>query len=408
MSLAQTLKAIPLLVLASHGHPAADDLRRVTPSRESAHDIAVQTALNSSSFDPKYILCPVLAAMWNGGDLKADEGGSVELQEMQDALTNGIGCASSLAKFQATGIADFDRANKETELVRDRCIPGITVSGTACAAKRAVGSTSDSVMRWLNIFTMNGKQTMEHGISTGVRGGDTNAPDPEECQGVYPCETRFQRFYGDNADSNGRLYRANLMKVVCTARKYGDRGGEYSYSSGSIHLPGGGDLLPVPAREWQMKAAIQGWLDAFGRKDQDGHWYLTIDDARAMIMEGRYPDGWKKRNWGCLLHGCDDTFITQTNAKVECDVGEKDAWWGGAGLQIATGEKCHLWCNGGATCVEGKCICGRGSNGVGMIVKGGKCVDRLYKCTYFGKTCELIKATNPTAPGNPKVEAIIV
>jgi len=391
MALAETMKVVLLVVVGTKGFPA-DDLKRSS----------------QSSFDPNRILCPVLAAMWNAGDLKTDEFGSVELQGMQDALHKGIGVEHSLAKFQATGIADFDRANKETELVRDRCLPG-TVSGTECAAKRAAGSTSDSVKRWLNIFTMNGKQVLEHGISTGTRGGATNVPDPETCGGVFPCEERFQRFYVNNSD-NGRLYKKNLMKIVCAARKYGDRGGEFSYSSGSIHMPGGGDLLQVPAREWQMKCAIQGWLNAFGRKDEKGQWYLTIDDARAMVMEGRYPDGWKKRDWGCLMYGCEDPFVTQARAEVECDVGETEPWWGQSptgekGLQVATGEKCHLWCNGGATCVEGKCICGRGSNFVGMIAKDGKCEKRDARNHYFGEESSVVTATNPAAPGNPKAEA---
>merc|ERR1712232_1358885 len=205
---------------------------------------------------------------------------------------------------------------------------------------------TDDVKRWLNIFVMNGKQVNEHGISTGVRGGATNVPDPDECNGVYPCEARFQRFYVNNTDSNGRLYKKNLMKMVCTARKFGDRGGEYSYSSGSIHLPGGGDLIPVPAREWQMKGAILGWLNAFGRKDEKGEWYMHIDDARKMLMEGHLPKGWKKRSWGCLsgLPGdsCDEAFIKQVNEKVECDVSEDAPWWEGTGLQVATGHKCRF------------------------------------------------------------------
>merc|ERR1719160_2211520 len=99
-------------------------------------------------------------------------------------------------------------------------------------------------------------------------------------------------------------------------------------------------------------------------------------------MEGRYPDGWKKRNWGCLVYGCEDPFLTQARAEVECDLDEKDSWWGG---EVGTGEKCHLWCNGGATCVEGKCICGRDKHGMGMIAKHGKCVESKKSCVYFGE-----------------------
>jgi len=407
--LTQMMNVALLMALAAHACPAADDLKRSIPSRESGHDVAVRTALTSNTFDANHILCPVLAAMWNHGYLKTDVNGSVEIEGLKDALMDGIGTGHLFAKFQATGIAGFDRANKETELVRNRCL-----DVSACGIKRAVEKTlTDDVKRWLNIFVMNGKQVNEHGISTGVRGGATNVPDPDECNGVYPCEARFQRFYVNNTDSNGRLYKKNLMQMVCTARKFGDRGGEYSYSSGSIHLPGGGDLIPVPAREWQMKGAILGWLNAFGRKDEKGEWYMHIDDARKMLMEGHLPKGWKKRSWGCLsgLPGdsCDEAFIKQVNEKVECDVSEDDPWWEGTGLQVATGHKCRFGrCDGGATCVEGNCICGRGSNLVGMIAKNGKCVERSDTCTYFGKKCDRIVATGPSAPGNPKAVVTLV
>jgi len=353
--------------------------------------------------DPKRIVCPVLAAMWRNADLKTDELGDVELDVMIEGLENGIGSGWSLAKSQGFGITDFDRANKGTELVRDRCIPGFTLTGTKCWAKREAGSKADDTKRWFNIFTMNGKQVLEHGISTGVRGGATNVPDPETCGGIFPCEDRFQRFYASSADSNGRLYRSNLMKVVCAARKMGDRGGEYSYSSGSIHLPGSGDLLPVPAREWQMKAALSGWLNAFGRRDDRGELYLTVDDARAMLMEGRYPDGFQKRPWGCLTTGCEFSFLHDANQPVECDIGETDPWWQEADCKVAAGSTCWFSCDGGATCVEGQCICGRASNGMGMCWKDGKCVERPNTCKYFGEGCQFVPATNPPASGNPAV-----
>ena len=75
---------------------------------------------------------------------------------------------------------------------------------------------------------MHGHQAVEHGISTGVRGGDTNSPGLVDCGGKYPCEARFQKFWSECSDKNGRFYKDNIACVMCKAKKFGDRGGEFS------------------------------------------------------------------------------------------------------------------------------------------------------------------------------------
>lgn len=361
------------------------------------------------ALDHNKILCPVLAAMINGGDLKYDNDGNVELAQIYGGLMDGIGVSWSLAKFQAWGITDFDQANKDSGLVRDRCLPGFTLSGAECVAARQVdlifdSEPSEGYKRWFNPWKMNGKQVLEHGISTGTRGGANNVPDPDLCDGEFPCEARFKKFYEGTADENGRIYRKNLMKMVCLARKIGDRGGEYSYSSGTITPPGGDDVV-VPAREWQMKAAVSGWLAAFGRTDDNGEIYLTLDDARSMLLEGKYPNGWQKRDWGCISTGCPGTstsFLHDANQEVDCDVGEDDPWWGDAGITVATGATCGFQSCSDGTCVSGLCICGRSDSMIGMSYNGGKCVEQEHNtCKYFGESCNVIAATNPEAAGNP-------
>jgi len=355
--------------------------------------------LSAAGLDADRILCPVLASMYNAGDLVPDEFGSLELEEIKAGLMNGIGCGDSLAEFQALGITDYDRENKETELHRDRCLPGFTLSGTECSVKRAAGYTGDDVKRWLNIFKMNGKQTVEHGISTGTRGGATNVPEFDDmCNGTFPCEARFQKFYVQHADENGRFYLQNILEIICHAQAEGDRGGEFAYNGGLPLYAPGLDAL-VPGRTWQMKAAMAGWLTAFGRDDENGELYLTIDDARAMLMEGRYPDGYEKRSWGCITTGScrsPGDLIGGVNLELPCAV--DDAWWQGSSCEAGTGETCHLWCDGGASCISGKCICGLGSNGVAMCASNGKCIERPNTCVYFGEPCHSIPADNPSAP----------
>merc|ERR1711862_176509 len=100
-----------------------------------------------------------------------------------------------------------------------------------------------------------------------------------------------------------------------------------------------------------------GWLAAFGRTDENGKLYLTVTDAHAMLMEGRYPDGFEKREWGCIFSGCSAPGILHdaVNYELPC---KEDAWWQGSSCEATTGETCHLWCNGGASCISGQCICG--------------------------------------------------
>eukprot|EP00662_Eupelagonemidae_sp_cell21_P033427 gene33427-59321_t len=73
----------------------------------------------------------------------------------------------------------------------------------------------------------------KHGFSTGVRGGATNVPDYGTCNGQYPCEERFQRFYVPCADSQGRFNYSSILCIICNAKRMGDRGGEFSYNPGA-------------------------------------------------------------------------------------------------------------------------------------------------------------------------------
>merc|ERR1712139_424019 len=51
-------------------------------------------------------------------------------------------------------------------------------------------------------------------------------------------------------------------------------------------------------REWQMVTAMQGWIDAFGDVDESGKMYVSVENARTMLMEGRFPEGWQRRAFG--------------------------------------------------------------------------------------------------------------
>lgn len=137
----------------------------ISPLAILAHPDAGQLA---TPLDHNRILCPVLASLVKTGDLVPDEFGSVTLEQIETSLVEGTLLDPANANFQATGIADFDKDNKETQLHRNRCLPG-----TKCARqKKKDGGVTEETERWLNIYKMNGMEAVTHGFSTGVRGSD--------------------------------------------------------------------------------------------------------------------------------------------------------------------------------------------------------------------------------------------
>jgi hypothetical protein len=363
---------------------------------------------NASSLDQNRILCPVLAALYNSGALQTDDFGIAERAQIKAALKEGTWCSEDLAEFQSVGIADYAWDRKFDQTSRDRCLPGLTLSGSACAAKWLVtDGQGQDVQRFLNIFEMNGLETVEHGFSTGVRGGNCNGlHDP--CDGKYPCEPLFEKFYASKA-VNGRVYMDQIKEIICHAISEGDRGGEFAYFDGDVNVLGF-DLASLPARQWQMKAAMMGWITAFGRTDESGEFYFTVDDMRAMLLEGRAPDGWERRRWGCLtsLGGCptmpngqrDTPFLDQVNAELPCE--QTAEWWSGANgdMQTTSGQGCNKdgdCQNAHALCLSHRCTCAKGRNGMQMIFRDGECQEQPQR-QYFGSPCRYTRADNPASP----------
>jgi len=360
-----------------------------------------------ASKNPNDILCPVLAALYNNGALQTDEYGDAERGQIKSALKDGILCSEDLSEFQSAGIADYDWTHKFDQLSRDRCLPGLTLSGTACWNRWLIGSTAKEVKRYLNIFNMDGLETVEHGFSTGVRGGNCNSPpENDPCNGQYPCEALFQKYYVANADSNGRIYRENILQIICDAMANGDRSGEFSYADGDSSILG--LSVSLPARQWQMKAAMQGWLSAFGRADETGKLYFTIDDARAMLMEGRTPDGWTPRRWGCVtsLGGCptmpdgsrDLSIVEQATATLPCE--ESQPWHETSNRKTTTGQSCSRDgdCGELELCLSSRCTCGKDRDGKQMYHSNGQCTEQNTERMWNGRSCRSVRADNPDSP----------
>jgi len=368
-----------------------------------------------SGLDPDRIICPVMAMLYNSGDMRTDDAGVVEYRDMKHALMDGTWNADTVAEFQALGITPYALDHKVDQTYRDRCVPGWTTSGASCSAGRLAGLTGENEKRYVNIFKMNGLENIEHGFSTGTRGGNCNSPKANDLcpDGVYPCEALFQKYYVGNADAQGRLYRENILQIVCMAMAEGDRSGEFSYNPGGPQ-PIAGFGLKVPGRSWQMKAAMLSLLAAFGRRDEKNRLYIPIEDARKMLMEGLLPDGWKKRQWGCMIMGCPNSddlpFVKNVAAELPCD--EDKAWWNeinGNDCQTTTGVSCKLFCDEpGATCISGRCTCGK-SNGRQTCYKEGRCVEQSDSPRlYFGEQCHSVPANNPGAPLMTDAAATVV
>lgn len=363
----------------------------------------------SESYKVDRNVCPALAALQRAGQLNTDSNGNVEIMDIFDGLHNGLGIEKNLSLFQAFGIVGYPPEEKNKERSRDRCIPGVTARGNKCFRERYLGGKySPENARYLNVLTMHGKQTVEHGISTGVRGGSANMPPglAEKCNGKFPCEYLFQKFYVDNADRNGNFYIGDLMKIVCLARKIGDRGGEHSYRDGLMSQPLFPKHLKVVSAEWQMKGALTAMLGVFGRRDKSYRLYMTLDDMRAVVMEGRFPTGWKKRPHGCMIKGCEAPALTRWRSPVQCDMrNPTDVHWVGTGCTTAAGNsRCTQDSNcrvQGSFCMNGRCMCKRGTNGRQMCYKSGRCQEQSAGkgAEWWGST-KIVKANNPSAPGN--------
>lgn len=368
-----------------------------------------ESSTNSSvgPLDIRRVICPVLAALIKTGKLAVDEAGDTELADIRDTLRYKLGSHKNHATFEAHGIAVFDREHKESQDVRNRCL------GLCMTARFVWNSNNEKNLRWFSPFRMNGRQAMEHGISTGVRGGATNMPFDNGCGGEYPCQKMFDKFVAPSVGPNNRFYMTDIFQIVCKARQYGDRGGEWSYKSfGKIdflHLAQF-DLGPVPARDWQMKAATTSMLFVFGKTDSNGDTYMDYEDVRALYMDAKLPDYWKEeaRDLQCIFPGgCDMPVLTRMRWDMDRDTGcvmkEDDPWWAGQDCPAHTTERCTKTCDGGAICVEGQCMCPRGATGHAMCASGTQCVpSTLPACTYFGEPCEFFTANNPSTDGNPQ------
>lgn len=234
------------------------------------------------------IICPVLAAMYNAGDLIVDECGNVELMNLRDALMEKLGVNESFATFQAWGVAAYTKNDNENT---DR--------------QRMLFIEKDQ--RYLNIFKMVNNPNVRHGFGTGFR--------------ISYSKDTFENYVAKFADVEGYFYIENLEQMICHA--------SYCTSDKVLHCNGEfSNLITSRIRQWQMHLAVKGMLYAFGRQgskaEQIGdnfiyssHLYLTLDDIKQLYIKGQYPTNWHKRPWGCM-YGCDESVFSVISHPLKC------------------------------------------------------------------------------------------
>lgn len=231
----------------------------------------------------KSIMCPVLATLYDAKKIVVDDSPSnecndVEVDELITSLIEDLNTPGWLARFQAIGVVCY-RNSDETD-VRDRRW-----------LKGWLGY--DAEPRFLNIFKMHSNPHVRHGYGTAVRGLG------------YDYGARFDEFVAPYF-IDGRLYLDKTDELLTNARYHGERKGEFSQST------------DVTALNWQMTFALNAFIQTFGSSDEDDRVFMTLEGARKIYVEGKFPDGWEKRSWGSICS------VYQAYQSFGCEPENKD------------------------------------------------------------------------------------
>jgi len=237
--------------------------------------------------DVNKIRCPVLASLYSAGIMVPDEYGRVERLQIQKAITEGLNADAQTGWFFGLTTAGYKEADVHEQF--------FTMANLLEANKMLEENATEvrpGEERYLNIFRMGENPAIMHQIAMAARGG-TAALDPN-CMSngsmEFPCENRFDEFVPGFADSKGRLYSKQLGDVLTNTFKNGHHGQAAKASLFTI-------TQGFTGREYLANA---GFLLAFGKPDENGDLYITVEDYRHMTMTGTFPADWQKPDteWG--------------------------------------------------------------------------------------------------------------
>jgi len=121
---------------------------------------------------------------------------------------------------------------------------------------------ADDIPDSVNLFELH-DTVLDHSGSTGVRDPDIDLDKLEELVGFA---------------EDGRMYSKHFAAATSHFRK-DDPG-----FTGTV----------------QESMELTTLVEVYGRPDEDGDRYLTVDDVRGLWAEGRYPEGWQRRPRGSI------------------------------------------------------------------------------------------------------------
>lgn len=264
--------------------------------RRAAKEVAKEATVGT-------VGCPVLAALTSAGHLRPDSKGRVEDSMMTAALQQ-TGTSAVFAGFQTAGIVGFWKSDvhQETRLAGPGSPSGtkyvnIRTMNPGDACTKDMGNTNSGYP--CNINT----QYQQHGYSTKLL-------DP---RGGSNPQRRFKAVFGRlgvMSSIRGVKERvmtvAGLGKLLGRARSHGDLSGENSLNRTfglsesnmkNFHPSIADRSKYMPLAQWQAQLAWAGFWNAFSRK-KNGVSYMPKSDLESLFLEGRFPVGWQKRNWG--------------------------------------------------------------------------------------------------------------
>jgi len=232
------------------------------------------------------VQCPILAAMYNAGHLKPDEDGWVSKKHLQSALYEHIGLDKLSAAVNSLGVAAFRKTDKN---MNDWRLESVLTGSILGDIQWWLGFRKSAAHRerYLNLFTQFESKHTQHGWSSGTR-EDAGSDPNNVCGGIFPCQRRFDEFYASFANPQGRVYFEELHRILCHMKQFGDRRSLFSHAPTAF------------GQDWQGTLATTAMFQFFGHLEDDGRLYMTVDDLRELLVEGRYPKAWKIRTGGEL------------------------------------------------------------------------------------------------------------
>lgn len=168
-----------------------------------------------------------------------------------------ISCPALLS-FYNNGELNPDKDGNVTTSQLDEVLASVGINDKVRKALVKGADNTDEIPDSFNLFALRDSK-IDHSGSTGVRDPEVN---PEK------LESALLSF-----SENGRMYAEHFAAAA-------------NYSQ--MQDPGfKGSMIQT--------AEFTALLEVFGRVDESQKRYVTVDDVKGLWIDGKYPEGWKRR-----------------------------------------------------------------------------------------------------------------